>query len=151
MFQVEAQLNIIAVRVQGTLRGYDQATNLIMDDSVERIYSTKVSGCTPLISPGTLACHCKEWFPTPNCCFSNSCCAECAGRGGGAGAGPVRHPRRQHVRLIVLGLKTLVTSFFQHQLHPVSAAAIPDGQRCFNAAVFCCSAVVGEVDDELNR
>lgn len=29
--------------MQGTLRGYDQATNLILDDSVERVYSTKAS------------------------------------------------------------------------------------------------------------
>ena len=29
--------------LQGTLRGYDQATNLILDDAVERVYSTKVS------------------------------------------------------------------------------------------------------------
>lgn len=27
--------------IVGTLRGYDQATNLILDDSVERVYSTK--------------------------------------------------------------------------------------------------------------
>jgi hypothetical protein len=30
---------------QGVLRGFDQATNLILDESHERVYSTKVSLC----------------------------------------------------------------------------------------------------------
>ena len=33
-----------AVLLQGTLRGYDQATNLILDECHERVYSSKVSG-----------------------------------------------------------------------------------------------------------
>jgi small nuclear ribonucleoprotein (snRNP)-like protein len=29
--------------MQGTLRGFDQATNIILDESHERVYSRKVS------------------------------------------------------------------------------------------------------------
>uniref|UniRef100_A0A453A5M5 LSM8 homolog, U6 small nuclear RNA associated n=1 Tax=Aegilops tauschii subsp. strangulata TaxID=200361 RepID=A0A453A5M5_AEGTS len=29
--------------IVGTLRGFDQATNIILDESHERVYSTKVS------------------------------------------------------------------------------------------------------------
>lgn len=33
---------LISFCVQGVLRGFDQATNLILDESHERVYSTKV-------------------------------------------------------------------------------------------------------------
>lgn len=33
---------IIMVCIQGILKGFDQATNIILDESHERVYSTKV-------------------------------------------------------------------------------------------------------------
>ncbi len=35
-------LSSISLSPQGTLRGFDQATNLIVDDCHERVYSSKV-------------------------------------------------------------------------------------------------------------
>ena len=40
---------------QGVLKGFDQATNIILDESHERVFSTKVSFCFLSIS--------SEFFP----------------------------------------------------------------------------------------
>jgi LSM domain len=44
----------VLFHLQGTLRGYDQATNLILDDAVERVYSTKVSRSRTYLTKDTI-------------------------------------------------------------------------------------------------
>jgi hypothetical protein len=86
---------------QGILRGYDQATNLVLEDSHERVYSRKVRGeegawiaaLEPVASAGTLerlVCSTADAHlpprPPPR-----------AGRHRRDRSWAVRHPRRQHV------------------------------------------------------
>ena len=40
--RADAEPCVMPLLLQGILRGYDQATNLILDDCHERVYSTKV-------------------------------------------------------------------------------------------------------------
>ncbi len=59
--------SIRLLRAQGVLRGYDQATNLILDDCFERVFSTKVQpGMAMLLT--TTRRHC------PRCSIVHLCC-----------------------------------------------------------------------------
>lgn len=49
------------VDVQGTLKGYDQATNLVLHDCHERVYSLQASSEVTLAAHITLACAEEDW------------------------------------------------------------------------------------------
>jgi LSM domain len=67
--------------LQGTLRGYDQATNLILDDAVERVYSTKVREMKMAVSCPDIASGNWERCATCACTYNQicSCCLMSAG------------------------------------------------------------------------
>lgn len=69
----------VRLLVQGTLRGYDQATNLILDECHERVYSSKVGRWQAGIDCSarwTLANCAVQGLLSP-CCRPNTAAACC--------------------------------------------------------------------------
>ena len=136
--------------MQGTLRGYDQATNLILDECHERVYSSKVRPTACQCGQGDAATcqHAHSVFCEPAHPRSARLCP--AGRRGAAGAWAVRRAGGQHVRCIGAhggeGARTARTRtdlFVLHFFHIFSLlSSLPRS--------LCCArrAVVGEVDED---